>query len=300
MLNFSDKSYENAGRCQDLPSMTTQQARILAQNLLAKKLPGTLDKAVDYLTVGGVMTAAQLGISPRTLRYHKDTRVADRLSQHRTDEIAERFQEYGIPLPKNRESLSLYTLGPVGIEISKMRYESEPSSGHIAYPLNRIMHDVSVNELALQISASAQAHGWNAYWIGEQEAALYQGNRQVLKPDALLRFKKEWQEYLLLIEYHNEDHANRAREKVQNYEQAQTSGLWHRAWETDRFPPILAAFRKTIVGEGYKESVQKRYTVHCTYYGRLLKAALKNIDGNWVNINNGEKRPFFPWIEGGE
>jgi hypothetical protein len=300
MLDLSkihqEDSFILSGREPVLPSMTVQQAQRNARDLLSRGLPPSLDKALSLLSVGGVLTAEQMNIAPRTMRKHAHERVVDRLAYNSTV-VANKFLEYRLTVPEDRQRATLYTLGPVGIEISKMRYEIEPPIGYIAYTLERIMHDVVVNELALRIGKLAMDDGWTPIWVGEQEAALTNENQQILKPDALVRLRKESRERLYLIEYHNEDKSTRAAGKVQTYERAYRSGLWRQAWDTDTFPVVLAVFRKPIVGRGYEEGLKERNRINCTYYGRLLGSALEDIDGPWLNIGTEEKEIVFPWAQ---
>jgi hypothetical protein len=275
--------------------MSTQQARIAARNILVNNMASTQKDALDYLSVGGVMTAAQMGITPRSLRRHRKDRVIDRLS-YTPATVEEKFREYGLPVPEKTEDLQLYTLGPVGVEIAKMRYDIEPPVGYLAYTLERLMHDIVVNEWMLRIGRLAITHEWHVDWIGEREATLYRDHHQILKPDALICLKKDDQRRFYLLEYHNEDKSTRAAKKVRRYEQAYTSNLWQEAWETDVFPPVLASFRKSIVGYGYQEGIEDRTQVNCTYYGMALSTLLEDPE-EFFNFNAGEKELVWPWAE---
>ncbi|RLD04606.1 MAG: hypothetical protein DRI56_10950 [Chloroflexota bacterium] len=296
MLDLSQDSYNEStgGPSPNYPPMTIQEIKQKAYVLFANQLAPSLQKALNYLAVAGVLTADQLGYTVKTYRNHSDTRVADRLPWDIPD-IVKKFEQYGLPIPNDIDSITLYALGPVGAEMARMRFEIEPPTGYVAYTLDRIMHDVVVNELVLKIGRLAKAHGWIPFWLGEHEAAIYQDNRQILKPDALIRLRKDNQEKLVLIEYHNEDKSTRAADKVRRYEQAHSSNLWQEAWGTNEFPSILAVFRKPIVGSGYEEGLKDRQKIHCSYYGRLLDSALTNTDAVWLNIGTGEKEQVFPW-----
>jgi hypothetical protein len=298
MLNLKQIEKDNrfSGRSPGPPPMSPQEARNKANNILAQGLPPSLDKAVDFLSVGGIMTAHQLGISPRTLREHNKTRVVDRIPFN-SPTIAETFRQYGLPIPEDQTRVLLYCLGPVGTEISKLRYDVKPPDGYLSYPLDRLMHDVVVNELVLQISEQAMARGWTPIWVSEKEATLYKENQPILKPDALVRIKKDGKEHLYLLEYHNEDKSTRAADKVRKYERAYASGIWRKDWDAAQFPPMLAVFRKPIVGRGYEEGLKERNRINCTYYGRLLGAALEDIDCPWLNIGTEEKEIVFPWAQ---
>lgn len=276
-----------------LEPMSTQQARMKARNVLVNGIPISQKYALDYLAVGGVMTAAQMDVGPRSFRRHRENRIVDRLA-YTSDKVEEKYLEYGLPLPDNKTYLQLYTLGPVGVEIAKLRYDIVPPEGYWAYSLERLMHDIVVNELVLRVGKLAVAHDWHIDWIGEQEASLYQNNRQILKPDALICLKKDEQVRFYLLEYHNEDKSTRAAKKVRRYEEAHSSNLWQGAWETNQFPPVLSSFRKPIVGAGYQEGVQERNTVNCTYYGMTLSTLLEN-PNEFFNFNVGEKENVWPW-----
>ena len=297
MLDLSeishDRRFVSSGRSPSPPPMSSQQARSIAQELLSKGLPPSLKKALDLLSVGGAMTAYQMGVSPRTLRRYGELRVVDRLP-HNTPVVVETFTQHDLPVPGDHKRLQIFALGPVGIEISKKRYACKPPTGYLGYTLERVMHDVIVNEIVLNIGQLAMTHGWRPIWVGEQEASLYQGDLQILKPDALIRLKQDDQERLFLVEYHNEDHSTRAAKKVQIYERAFNSGLWGEAWETDEFPPVLATFRKPVVGRGYQEGMAGRESVNCTFYGRVLASVLADIN-IWVNPNTGQREHIFPW-----
>jgi hypothetical protein len=300
MLNLNDISqdnrFRNSGRNIDLPSMSTQQAQAEAHRLLVNKLQPSLDRAVNYLSVGGVLAAYQMGVSPRTLRRYRDLRVIDRLPQA-TPDLVEMFKSYGLPLPVKNNQIQFFTLGPVGIEISKMRYGHNPPSGYLGYTLERIMHDIVLNEIVLRIAQEAITYGWAPIWISEGEATLYQDNRQILKPDAMLRLKKDDDEKVFLFEYHNEDKSTRAVDKVQRYERAAAKKeIWSKAWEVETFPPVLAAFRHSIVGTGYQESTSDRETARCKFYGRTLRTVLEDT-GQWFNFASHAKEFVWPWAK---
>ena len=291
-----DRSFRRPGRNTDLPPMTAQQAKQTATELLENGLPESLEKAMDLLAVGGVMTACQMGISTRTLRRHKDLRVVDRLP-HTSTVVMETFLQYSLPVPDERESLLLFALGPVGLEIAKRRCGSNSLTGYMNYSLDRLMHDIVLNEIVLRIADLALEHECRLLWVGEQEASLYQGDTQILKPDAMLRMTKGEQEHLFLLEYHNEDHSTRAADKVKLYERAYSSGIWAQVWDTDQFPRVLASFRHPVVGRGYQEGVAAKEGGHVTFYGRTLSSVLDDL-GVWFNFNAGEREPIWPWASG--
>ena len=273
--------------------MSVQQARLKADSLLASGLPDSLDDAVNLLSSGGVMTAAQLGYSPRTFRDYRQLRVVDRLPIN-TDKTVPKHKEYGLPLTERKRDTHLFVLGPVGVEIVKIRHQFTPSDGFVGYNLDRLMHDVIVNELVLRVGAQAMAHGWDVLWLGEKQAILYQEDQPLVRPDAMIRLKKGAEERIYLLEYHNEDKSTRATGKVQTYERVHGGGVWQDGWNTDEFPTILAAYRKPVVGRGYKEALEERSRVNATYYGRGLATLLESLDA-WFNFTQGRIEHVWPW-----
>lgn len=98
-------------------------------------------------------------------------------------------------------------------------------------------------------------------WLGKYEARVYgiEGNQRtcVLEPDALLIFTKPNKPKLaFVIEYHNEDHRNRAEAKVEKYETQARNHYWRQTWPLDNFPIVLAALTKKAVPDGYIDAVK--------------------------------------------
>ena len=240
------------------------------------------------------MTVEQLGVNARTLRRYAAKRIVDRYA-FSPNFVIERLGEYGLVV----ENGQLYTLGPVGAEIAQMRHGVKPPSGYLAYTLERVLHDVVVNEIVQQIAEQASAQGWETIWASKYESSLFREDMPILEPDAFIRLERGEEEYPFLIEYHNEDKRTRAIQKVRQYERAWESDLWQNVWEVDNFPPLLAVFKNQIVGEGYLDGIKEAAPVDCTYYGRAL-AGIWGEDGleNWFNINKEEKGNVFPWHKG--
>ena len=283
------------GRQAAKPPMTPQQARAEAWALLAGSPSPTLFYLVDYLFVGGVMAAYQLeGVSPRTLRRYAQQRIVDRLA-FPSREVISGLAGIGIAVP-DEATATLYTLGPVGVEIARMRHELAPATGFLAYPLKRTLHDVVLNEIVLRIARAAQEHAWNSQWMSKYQASLSKDNHQILEPDAMLRLSQAGQEHLYLIEYHSEDKSTRALGKVRRYESARATGIWSGAWETDSFPPVLAVFRNEIVAKGYQEGVDEQAQGGCRFYGRTLEGFLDDLE-TWFNFNNNQRGKLFPWTK---
>ncbi len=193
-------------------------------------------------------------------------------------------------------SMILYTLGPVGIEISKERHGVSPPTGYLSYPLERTSHDLVMNEIVLQIAGQAMENGWRTVWVSKYEATLYnEDGAAILEPDAMLRLTKDGDELVYLFEFHNEDKSTRAHSKVRKYETAASlENLWAQAWEVEEFPPLVAVFRKPIVGTGYNEAVRE-VSPHVQIYGRTLTGALKDDFSVWYHFNVGKKEKLFPW-----
>jgi len=302
MLHLSDLTniqpkLSNSGRKVHLPPMSTQLAQSKAQELLAQGLPPSLWRAVELLSMGGVMTAAQMGISPRTLRRYRDRRVIDRLP-HATPTVVETFRQYELPIPQKQHALSLYALGPVGSVISKQRYAVKPPGGYLSYPLNRIMHDVIVNMIVMRIAQEAIQMGWQAIWMSKYAATLYREKQAVLEPDALLRLKHPIQgEWLYAVEYHNEDKSTRAVQKIRKYESAHYNGMWAQGWDCEYFPTVLVVYRHVIVGQGYHEASLNRANLKGAYYGRSLSRGLEKID-DWYYFNTQQRENIWPWLQG--
>lgn len=280
---------EGANSPTEVISMTPQQI----QNDAAAVMQGLSAlgwRSLDLLFAGGIMTVEQLQITERTLRRYAAKRVVDRYP-FSPKFVTQRLGEYGIEAEKGY----LYTLGPVGAKIAEMRHGFTPPSGYLAYPLERVLHDVVVNEIVLRIARQADAHGWETIWGSKYEGALSREDVPILEPDAFFHLKRENEECPFLIEYHNEDKRTRAIKKVRQYERAWESDLWQDAWEVEEFPPLLAVFRNSIVHEGYKDAVLESAPLSCQYYGRTLGGFLTEMD-HWYHYNDDSKVQIFPWL----
>jgi len=293
-VTASQPREERTGRGGISEVMTPQQIQTEAKAVMKKGLSPQAWSALDLLFAGGIMTVDQLGLSTRTLRRYAAKRVIDRYP-FSPDFVAGKLGEYGLAA----KSGQLYALGSVGARIAEMRHGVTPSSGYLAYTLERVLHDVIVNELVLRIAKQASAHGWEMVWASKYEGSLFREDVPILEPDAFIRLEHEGKEYPFLIEYHGEDKRTRAIKKVRQYERAWESDLWQDAWEVEEFPPLLAVFKKEIVGEGYLDGIGESAPVGGRYYGRAL-AGIWEEDGleNWFNINDEEKGKVFPWHKG--
>ena len=275
-------------------AMTPQQARIEAQNLLQAGLSQAALNTLDLLMVAGVLPAHRLPSASRTLRDYQRQRLLDRLP-FTTPEMQDTFDAYGLSYPEGR--LVIYTLGPVGAEIVHIRHGVQPPSGYLAYTLERVMHDIVMNEVILTIADQAISHDWTPVWVSKYEATLYSPDRKaaLLEPDGMLRLKRGDEELVYLFEYHNEDKATRARKKVNRYQSARDKrDLWFDQWEVETFPPLLAVFRRPVIGRGYAERVEEG-GVQVQIYGRTLESALSEGFSTWYCFNRRQREPVFPW-----
>jgi len=294
-VNKSKKGSKTTGRNGQQETKTAQQIHAEAVLVMEQGLSSIAWHALDQLYAGGIMTVDQLGINPRTLRRYAAKRIMGRYAFSPNFVIERLRDEYGLVV----ENGQLYTLGLVGAEIVQIRHGIKPPSGYLAYTLERVLHDVVVNEIIQRIAASGETEGWNTVWASKYEATIFRDETPILEPDAFIRLEREGEVRSFLIEYHNEDKRTRAVQKVRQYERAWESDLWQETWEVQDFPPLLAVFRKEIVGEGYLDGIKESAPVVVTYYGRALKGIWEE-DGlvTWFNINKEKKGNVFPWHKG--
>lgn len=289
------KQIEDGGRPGISGALTPQQIHTAAMQVMEKGISSSAWRALDLLFVGGIMSVDQIGLTSRTLRRYAAKRVVDRYA-FAPSFVIQKLGEYGLSV----ENGQLYTLGPVGAHIAEMRHGVKPPSGYLAYTLERVLHDVIVNEIVLRIAAEAKAHGWQIVWASKYESTIFRDEVPILEPDAFIRLEREGGDVrAFLIEYHNEERRTRAIQKVRQYERAWESDLWQESWEVERFPPLLAVFRKEIVGEGYLDGIKESAPVDVAYYGRALSSVLS--DGglaDWFHINTKKKGNVFPWYLG--
>lgn len=284
--------------------ISPQAAQIAARNMLQRGLGKILERTLSMLLSAGVLPQYRLPTSGRALRVYHRQRILDRLP-FTSEEVRTALLSYGLPVPEHTERSLLYTLGPVGIEIVRERYGVPPPGGYLSAPLERLLHDLAVNEIVLKIGDLALQAGWTPIWLSKYEATLWDEKREkaVLEPDAFLRFKKGEREWVCLIEYHNEDKRTRAMSKVRKYEEVVQSRLWSEQWEIDvprekekeaeYFPQVLAVYRDPIVGKGYQEEIENN-PGKVRFYGRTLERFFQD-PTIWYDFQKKDKAKIFPW-----
>jgi hypothetical protein len=292
MIKFSrDSKNFPTGRRPDIQELLTpSQIKAEAVRLLTLGIQNEAWRILDWLSVGGVMSAAQLELRARSLRRYTKSRLVDRLPypiQVTADEFGNSQLSY-----TNPDETQLYVLGPVGLEVIKDRHPYPPLGGsYLSYPLVRVMHDVILNEIVLRLIIYAESLGWETTWRGPNSARLVhpESKLEILEPDALLVFSKADQLRAFCLEFHHkEDKQTRAELKVKNYQAAYESGLWQAQWELETFPTVLPVFTEKIVGTGYLNTLRERRS-DVTYLGKLLAGVLQNNLAEWANFATNEK-----------
>jgi len=301
-LDFDAKDQQRtpAGRYPKLEPISVQQARANAQALLSRQgSTSHLLNVVDLLFTGGVLSARQLHITTRTLRRYVAQRVVDRLP-YTSNAVVESLSTLGVSVSKGEQNL-LYTLGPVGAEIVRLRYDVVSDTRYLAYPEARIFHDLLISEVVLRIGHLARQHDWETNWQRKQAASLRKENgKLVLEPDALLQLVHKKERHTFLLKYHDEENEWAGFQTSREYEMARLSKLWQQAWDVDEFPPVLAVFQDQVVAEGYKRKVQEWGDKGCTFYGRTLEGFLKGPE-TWFDFQKNQRTGnLFPWSEKGE
>lgn len=257
-----------------------------------RSLSPRMQRAIDTLSMGGVTTAAQLNISLRLLKHYVHLTLLDRVS------IFHQSQDEWVRLfdidRRELTHLKFFCLGPLGEQIARQRFSFAPLTGYLAYTPSRILHDLILNETVFRMAEAARQAGWRTFWAGTNAAEIRNGSEQLIEPDALLILEKGEERKAFAIEYHNEDDKRqRAFDKVRRYERAREKAvLWMSAWQVETFPPVLAVFRDTAVGLGYRDAVRE-LNAKGTYYGKALDGVSKNMLQEWLNITSGNRESIF-------
>lgn len=291
---YPSKYGRPAGHAKRIPlksetPLSAHQIKAEARRLLSGGLPSRVWRALDLLSVGGVLSAARLGIQPRMLRHWSAFGLFERL-QIAPQEVKRHYENFGL---KDGDP-TLYCLGAVGLEIATGRHETLPPSGYQGYSSMRVMHDLMTNEIVLRAAEKLGASGGTVEWLGKYEITLSTREGAVmLEPDALLRFRKGDEERAFVFEYHNEDKRTRAIEKVEKYERAHEGGDWQKRWDVEWFPPVLAICWQEIVAKGYVGATSNRRRLNCSYYVKILKSVLEGNVEEWSCITTKERRRLF-------
>jgi len=287
-------SFARRSKIKTSEQMTPQQAKIEASRIASGGMSPRTWRTLDLLATGGVLSTRWLPpLANRTMREWCGLRLFDRLSLDPV-EIQGHFSEMGL----DEKKPTLYTLGPVGVELATIRHDAIPPGGYQAYTSMRVMHDIATNEIILRLADEIGTRGWVVEWLGKYEGVLTDksGKYNLLEPDGLIRFRKDGYERAFLLEYHNEDWKTRAVSKVEKYEKAFSEGNWREQWEVETFPPVLVVFQKAIVGAGYQSATSGK-KLNCTYYGKTLKAILEGKLDDWKNINKDKRENILPKAE---
>ncbi len=249
------KPYHLAKRSQR-PLLSEREAKAAALRILKERTLSTLAfDTINVLITAGVLTTMQLQAithaSVRSLRrYH---------FQHLLNHLYAPESLAHLPInPVDSSRLRLYTLGTLGLAIAQEQGKNVPS--YAGYGSQQLAHDVLCNQVVLDLIQHGKARGYAATWYGKYETRVYGADtaktRCVLEPDALLIFHKaNAPKRAFLIEYHNEDHRNRTRDKVDRYEREVRNQFWREFWPLDDFPLVLAAFTHKVVADGYVEAL---------------------------------------------
>jgi len=288
MLLIQKPKSRYRGRQSKRPEITPHQAKQKAIRLLREnRLSPMAVQVTEALATGGVLTSGQLyhvtTVSPRTLqKYHKQY-LLDRLPILADELMA-------LDLADDPAKLRLYTLGPVGLEVARIRHEHVPT-GYTGYGTHRIIHDVLTNEVVLRLAALAVERGYEPLWYSKYEATVHdERGKPALEPDAMLAVRRDGVYRYFVVEFHNEDKRTRARSKVDRYERVYRDGRWRNELETDEMPAVLAVFTHKIVGKGYREAISSRsMRPRCVFLGKSWRDVIAGDDmARWFNFNQGK------------
>jgi hypothetical protein len=267
------------GKRSTRPFLSEKEAKLTAHRVLKERsLSDLAFQTVNVLITTGVLTTKQLqsilNISIRSLtRYHY---------QHLLNHLyaPDSLTQFSFPHAFTNR-LRLYTLGTLGTAIAEAKEQLVPS--YAGYSSHQITHDVLCNQVALNLIQYGKSLGYTPTWYGKYEARVYGQEtgktKCLLEPDTLLVFNKpNHPKRAFIIEYHNEDHRNRTRDKVERYEREARSQYWRDTWPLDEFPVVLAAFTHKAVADGYTEAVVevRGRGLRCQFLGKQLVVADAN------------------------
>ena len=284
-LDISNKK-RGIGRLAPVRKITTYEAKQEALHMLRSgqvKAKTKLRSVLMLLGTTGVLLEEQLldltGVSERTLRRYRQKSLLD-----------------VVPTPIKLTNLlseerRIWTLGPIGTALTEMLHgQGLIPTGYLSSRLDRATHDVLCSLVYYHLYCAAKQKGYTAILKSKYEATLHNRKGQpVLEPDAMVILRQpEMDDLLFTIEYHNEDFASRAAEKVRKYENIYQDGLYTQ-WQTKKMPPILIVTTHRAVAVGYKEIIDTRLTgagVRCTYLIKPLRTFLDKTQSPlvWLNL----------------
>ena len=294
MIRVTHKPFpRTGGRSREVEPLSRQKAQSLAEAVARRGLSQEAWQTLDRLYAAGIMTVSQIGMARRTLRNYAQKRLIARYTYSPKEvvrELGERF------LPVNDGQI--YTLGPVGVEIMAVRHGIRPTQQYLAYPFERILPALILNEIIRRIETEAKKHEWALTRYSYEQAQLIKEDQVIFSPSALISLEQEDRQHFFALEYHDEKHGRDAWRKAQHYEDASESILWEERWLGENFPVVLAAFQHSDVGEGYRAAIGEMGPVSTRFYGRSLESLFQEggLD-SWVNITKGNRGNIFPWLE---
>lgn len=259
-----------------LKEMSSYEARQQAELIVRRGSYSELQqRAVQSLVTFGVMPVPlfleTVALSDRTLRKYRAQRLVD---------VVEAPLRLRTLLGERK--LRAVILGPVGEVLGEMEQEIIPR-GYVNAPQDRLSHDLLCSIVTLRIGVELQALGWQDLAIrGRYEATVHDGSgRPKLEPDALIEGRTpSGERRLFVIEYHHEDFASRAVEKLSRYEELWRGALvprWQERWQTREQPTVLVVWTHRAVGRGYQEEIngwRSGRGLKGRYLGRPLRSFL--------------------------
>lgn len=99
------------------------------------------------------MTVDQLGLTRRTLQRYANRRLIARYTYPPGEVIRQLGERFILA-----QDGQLYTLGLVGDAISTTRHSQKPTQLYLAYPFERILHKLVLNEIVQRIGRHAEEH----------------------------------------------------------------------------------------------------------------------------------------------
>lgn len=288
-----------AGRRATRPPLTSHQIKQEADKLLLQGLSPHAEQTLQYLAVGGLMSATQLerlGIKLRTLQKYAQKQLLARLPRPST-EMVELFLQWGLPFePENPQNTMLYLLGPVGLEIAG-RKNLDPAEGFLAFTEDRLMHQVVLNEIRIRLSLFALEQGWQVFWVDRGQARLLAEDETVLlEPAAMLTLEKGSDKRAFLVDYLIDPSPFYLERLIATYEKARRSERWQAQWAVEQFPPLLMGLGNQPVGQAFLAAVRHYASGKCTFYAKVFAGIIsaERSLGEWANFNTNARDVILP------